>query len=118
MIHAESKLQQACVKWFDLQYPQMKQALFAIPNGGHRNVITAKILKSEGVRAGVCDMFLTVPRNEFHGLYIEMKAGKGKPSDYQRAFIELVRGFGYKAEIINSFDKFKEQIEDYLNNKN
>jgi hypothetical protein len=122
--HLESKLQRSCVKWFDLQYPKMRQLLFAIPNGGARSKIEAGIMKGEGVRAGVADMFLAVPRqnvpepyNEelYNGLFIEFKYGKGKQSDTQKSFQAAVdkQGFGY--EIVTDFDSFKNLIESYLN---
>ena len=41
--------------------------LFAIPNGGHRHIGTARKLKAEGVKAGVPDCFLAVPKDEKHG---------------------------------------------------
>lgn len=114
MKQGESKLQIQCIRWFDLQYPNLKQLLFAIPNGGNRNIITAKIMKAEGVRAGVSDLFLSVASQGFNGLYIEMKYGKNKATPEQRTFIEAVRAHGYKAEIIDSFDKFQDQIQNYL----
>lgn len=36
MKHEESKLQIACVKWFDLTYPKLKLNLFSLPNEGSR----------------------------------------------------------------------------------
>ena len=49
----ESHIQRACVRWFALQYPELKGILFAVPNGGGRSKIEAGILKAEGVTAGV-----------------------------------------------------------------
>ena len=57
---SESQLQSECVRWFRYQYPEFKNVLFAIPNGGKRNISTAKRLKSEGVVPGVADLFLAV----------------------------------------------------------
>jgi hypothetical protein len=37
---------------------------FAVPNGGHRNKVTAARLKKEGVRAGVQDLHFLVPGEE------------------------------------------------------
>ena len=45
----EHSLQVCCVHWFRLQYPQYATLLFAVPNGGARNAITAGKLKAEGV---------------------------------------------------------------------
>lgn len=34
----EHRIQQACVRWFNLQYPHLRGRLFAVPNGGRRDV--------------------------------------------------------------------------------
>ena len=47
--------------------------IFAVPNGGKRNITTATRLKMEGVKPGVPDLMLPVARHGFHGLFIEMK---------------------------------------------
>ena len=73
---AEHRAQVAVVTWATLaraEFPELA-SLFAIPNGGHRNVIVARKLKAEGVRAGVPDLCLPVARGGWHGLFIEMKA--------------------------------------------
>lgn len=112
----ESKLQQACVKWFRLQYP--KEVLYAIPNGGKRDAITASILKAEGTLAGVADLFLMSNfDNPAKGLYIEMKIDKGVQSDYQKAFEVNCINKGYNYAIARSFDEFVLIIRDFLNNR-
>ena len=50
--------------------------LHHIPNGGSRNQLEARNLKLQGVKSGVPDICLPVPRGKYHGLYIEMKYGK------------------------------------------
>lgn len=121
--HNESKLQRECVRWFDLQYPKLKQLLFAIPNGGARNKIEAGIMKGEGVRAGVADMFLAeyVDHEKVghkyqgcHGLFIEFKFGKGKQTDSQKTFEKSVKNNWYWYEVVSDFDSFKNLIETYL----
>jgi hypothetical protein len=88
--------------------------LFAIPNGGIRDPITASRLKSEGVRRGVLDLMLVVPSNGYHGLFIEMKAGYNKPTPEQTAFMEHLKGQGYHCAVHwNSASAVKE-IEEYL----
>ena len=51
----ESILQSECVRWFRYQ---LKDVIFAIPNGGKRDVSTAIRLNHEGVLAGVADLFI------------------------------------------------------------
>jgi len=119
MKNLESKLQEAAIKWFDDQYPQYRQLMFAIPNGGARNVITGAMLKRQGVRKGIPDLFFSVPcSNPFigisHGLYIEFKAGKGKLTEEQETFQILAMNNGYRCEVIRDFDSFRKLIEEYL----
>jgi len=53
--------------------PEIRDHVFAIPNGGFRNPREAKRLKAQGVMPGVYDTFLSVARGGHHGLYLEMK---------------------------------------------
>jgi hypothetical protein len=57
------------------RFPELKH-MFAIPNGGERNKIVATRLKAEGVKSGVPDVFLPVPRKGVAGLFIELKRPK------------------------------------------
>ena len=54
----EHRIQCACVKYFNLKYPKLKGRLFAVPNGGRRDAVTASKLKAEGVIAGVSGLSL------------------------------------------------------------
>lgn len=47
--------------------------LFAVPNGGERNLKVASNMKAEGVKSGVPDVVWPVPRGMFAGLYLELK---------------------------------------------
>ena len=76
-IPTEHEEQVMLIKWFDLQYPELRGRLAACPNGGQRNVIVAAKLKAEGVRPGYPDLNLLVPRHGFSGLFIELKRQKG-----------------------------------------
>ncbi len=71
-------------------------------------------LKRMGVRAGVPDIFITKPCKGFHGFWIEVKAGKNKPTQAQLLFLENRRQEGYKAEWIEGFDATVWAIESYL----
>ena len=53
--------------------------LFAIPNGGHRHKAVGAKLKSGGVKAGVPDCFLAVPKNGKHGLFLEPCSPRSSP---------------------------------------
>jgi hypothetical protein len=66
----ETKEQITFVKWFRRAFPTIR--FYAVPNGGKRNIITAKRLKKEGVSSGVPDLCFPKWR-----LRIEMKRQKG-----------------------------------------
>ena len=113
----EEILQTACITWFDYQYPHLSKLLFAVPNGGSRHKIEAKNLKKQGVRSGVSDLIFLYPSFRFSFLCIEFKTIKGKQSDEQKEFQELVdkRTDGYYI-IIRSFEDFKNIIEEHIAN--
>lgn len=114
MKHLESKLQQNCVKWFRYQYPKLSKMLIAVPNGGHRNIIEAKIMKSEGVIPGVSDLLLLVSRHGYGCLGIEMKSEKGKQTDLQKEWQIDFEKNNNKYIVCNSLDSFIKIITDYL----
>lgn len=112
----ESNTQSACVTWFRLQYPRYARLLFAVPNGGWRNPITARRLKSEGVTAGVSDLVLLVPNAAFHGLCVEMKTAIGRQSEEQRTWQRLVTEQGYCYSVCRDVQGFSDTVKGYLAN--
>lgn len=110
----EHQLQSACFKLFNLQYPQHAGDYFAIPNGGLRNKRVAYKLKLEGVKPGVFDAFLSVPRATYAGLWIEFKTAKGRLSQEQKQFKERMENNGYKCEVAKSIDEFARITNAYL----
>ena len=116
-IPTESQEQISLFEWAKLslrKYPEL-QWLHHIPNGGYRNPREARRFKQEGVKAGVPDLFLPVPRGDYCGLYVEMKRRKGgKVTEDQAEWHEALRDFGYKVEIARGWDVAKGLIEAYL----
>lgn len=113
---SEHDEQAALFQWAALQAnatPEL-QLLYAIPNGGHRHKAVAANLAAEGVKSGVPDICLPVARSSFHGLYIEMKYGRNKPSDHQEAWLKALAGQGYKTAVCWSFHAALTVIEQYL----
>lgn len=116
MRQLEHDHQEALFQWAFLQrnkYPELN-LMFAIPNGGKRNITTAMKLKREGVKAGVLDIFLPVARKGYHGMFTEMKVKPNKPSTKQVEFIEKLTEQGYHCVVAYSFDEAKTAIIHYL----
>lgn len=107
MKHQESTLQTSCVKWFRYQYPHL--VIYAVPNGGSRNVREAQRLKAEGVLAGVADLVVLLPKGK--SLYIEMKVKGNKQTENQKYFQKIAETLGHTYAVCYSFDEFKEIIE-------
>ncbi len=112
--HPESELQQACVKYFRMQFRFHALYLFAIPNGGIRSRLEASIMQGEGVTPGVADLFLALPSGPFHGLFIEIKSPKGRISENQAHFFSRQRTVGYQCQFCNSIDGFISIVNDYM----
>ena len=96
------------------KYPEL-QMLHHIPNGGSRNPIEAKNLKAQGVKPGVPDLCLPVPKGGYHGLYIELKRRKGgRVSEDQAIWIRCLSRLGYRAIVCHGWDEAREEIIAYL----
>lgn len=106
------------MKWWALAHRGLgvpERLLFAIPNGGERNIIVAARMKAEGVRAGVPDMFLAYPTPFAHGLFIELKKTKGgRVSDAQKSFISELTEQGYRATVCKGAEEAINEIKRYL----
>lgn len=71
------------------------------------------MLKAEGVRAGVPDLILLLPRNGHHALLLELKTETGRLSPAQSDFLETAATNGYKACVCFSTETAIQAITDY-----
>lgn len=95
------------------KYPELK-LMYHIPNGGSRNRLEAANLKKQGVKSGVPDICLPVARGAYHGLYIEMKAGRNKASENQKQWLSNLNAQGYYAVLCYGWNAASEVITNYL----
>ncbi len=110
MKHQESTLQTACVRWFRYQYPNL--IIYAVPNGGSRNIREAQRLKSEGVLAGVADLVVLLPQGK--SIYIEMKVKGNRQTDNQKDFQKKAIELGHAYTVCYSFEEFQKVIENQI----
>ena len=115
-IDDESGHQEALFQWAQLNVQQLPELeyLHHVPNGGKRDKATAVALKRQGVKAGVPDICLPVARNGYHGLYIELKAGKNTATQNQKRWLNFLNSQGYKAVIRYGWQQAKDEIVNYL----
>lgn len=113
---SESNEQETLFNWAGLAMGAMPELrlLYHIPNGGKRDYNTAKQLKKEGVKAGVPDLCLPVARGLYHGLYIELKAGKNKTTDNQNRWLQELTEQGYYTAVCYGWEVASKTITDYL----
>lgn len=83
--------------------------MFHIPNENHHHDTDI------GVRAGVPDLFLPVPMNGKHGLFIEMKKAQGgRLSESQKKWLTWLGELGYEATCCHGWLEAREAIEAYM----
>lgn len=111
--HREQKNLFLWAAWHVGQHPELA-LMFAIPNGGKRDAVTASKLKDEGVKAGVPDICLPVARQGWHGLFIELKWGYGQASELQKEWSARLTDQGYLAVVVNGWQEAADVLRDYL----
>lgn len=110
----EERLQIACVRWMQHQWPKYAPCLQHLANGGYRTKAEAAIFKAMGVRPGYPDLFLFVARGPYHGLAIELKAGANKQTPAQVECQDRLRDNGYQYVVIRTVEDFKALINNYF----
>lgn len=116
-VATEAEEQEALFEWAERAkraHPAL-ELMFHIPNGGSRNMLEAANLKRQGVKPGVPDICLPVPRGKFAALFIEMKRRKGYViSEAQRGWIMALNRAGCRAVVCMGWDEARETILEYL----
>jgi len=113
----EQKEQELLFTWAasnESRWPEL-ELLFAIPNGLRISIGAALKARRAGLKAGVPDVCLPVPRNGYHGLFIELKRVKGgRLSPEQAEWLRGLEEHGYKCVVAAGFEAARRAIEDYL----
>lgn len=107
MRHAEADFQVGVVRFLRSQ----GHFVFAVPNGGSRNLREAVNLKAQGVMAGVSDLIVLLPGKKVYFIELKNPNGKGRQSPAQREFEDNVRAHGHEYLI---WDKWA-QAEQFVN---
>lgn len=119
MVPTEAQEQIALIKYAAI-HPILKVYLFAIPNGGKRDIVTAKRLKLQGVKPGVADLFLAYPIDYNNiikcGLFIELKRNikSSKCTQEQIVFLKNMYDKKYSVAICHGLNETIDCINDYL----
>ncbi len=113
---SEATEQEHVVSWCfhrEWKYPDLKW-IHHCPNGGSRKAKEAARLKAQGVKPGVPDLHLPVPKGKYHGLYIEMKYNTGTIEPEQKEWIRAMKEAGNFACVCYGYDYAVKVIEEYV----
>jgi len=123
---SEHEIQCEFFKWWRTwsELKQIPTALcFAIPNSRRLSDSGRIYAWKEGLTAGTPDVFMAIPQKKsiyktaFHGLFIEFKSEKGKPTPEQLAFIQFANAVGYKAIICKDSSSAIDEVMNYFNSQ-
>ena len=96
-------------------FPKLpNKLLFAVPNGGSRNIIEAKNLKAQGVKRGVADVMLQIPKKGFASLILEFKTPVGRQSEDQIIYQKQAEEYGNKYVVVRSVKEAIDTLKWYL----
>lgn len=67
-----------------------------------------------GLKAGMPDLMLFVPRKDSHALFLELKTKKGKVSKVQEEFHDKLVEQGYTVIVCYGFEEAVSSIQEYM----
>lgn len=114
--HRESQEQRQFVQRVRMDPRTKRLPCCAVPNGGRRGIIEAKIMKAEGVSRGVPDWLCFWPVAPCHGLALEFKNpnGKGRMTPEQQQWHTDLRDCHWRVSIVTSAEAAWTVLMDYL----
>lgn len=111
----ETRMQIEFFRQVPLFFPRLPdKLLFAVPNGGSRHKIEAANMKRQGVKAGVADVILQIPKKGFASLCLEFKTKTGRQSKEQREYQRQVEMAGSKYVVVRSVEEAIFVMKKYL----
>ena len=130
--HAEDATQKAVMAWARWQplamigiAGRLSDFIHHSPNGGYRSGREGRNFKLMGTKAGFPDLFVFIPKEGYHGLFIELKRPESKTADgkikragetnkNQEMMIDRLNAVGYKAVVCYGYDETITAIREYL----
>lgn len=109
---SEHKIQTLIVQFLDMYLPP-PFLIYAIPNGGKRDIGTAVKLKNEGVKSGIPDLHVPIGRKGFLSLYVECKTDKGSLTKKQLEKHAQLTALGNLVETVRSVEEGLRVVVNY-----
>lgn len=119
----EDQIQADFFVWVDLyrsRYPAL-DLIYAIPNGANKSKMARFIFKLTGLRSGVPDVHLPVPRLAhdpvsilWAGLWIEFKSKTGTVTPNQKEWHAKLRAGHHRVDVCRTWQEGANAVIDYL----
>lgn len=121
-IPTEESEQKTLFQWVYLlrrTYPEL-EFLFHIPNSGAGPLKgQAGKMRALGVKPGVADLFLPIPRRQYSGLWIELKRRRGGKLGFeQKEWLEKMAEHGFATGIARGHREALVLVVHYLTGEN
>jgi len=94
-------------------HPHITPYVIHVPNESPRTKSFGHLLKRFGVRAGFSDLFIAMPKHQYHGAFIEIKTLKGRLTEKQRIFLSDMRRQNYFSVVTYGLDETIKTIKYY-----
>ena len=98
----------------EARYPFLKWIHASMSGASASSQAAAALRKRQGQKPGISDICIPIPTKNFHGAFIELKAGKNKCTPEQVEFMEFAQDRGYAVTVRWGADDALTFIEDYL----
>ena len=109
---SEQILQESFVRYIALKY---KGVRYCASLGGIRTSMTQAIkAKKGGYVKGTPDIQVMSARGGFHGLFMELKTDKGRPTKEQKEWINDLVAAGYYAEVCKGIEHAIDCLDTYM----
>lgn len=103
----------ALFDWIRLS-PELEPFCWHVANERKCSARYGSYLRRKGVKSGVSDIQIAIPIGKYHGMFLELKVGKGKPTKNQLKFLQDMSDKGYYAIWRTGFEACQDAICEYL----
>lgn len=136
---SEETLRKQCLTWLSTQHSKAAKMAFGMMDNIHMpNVRTQQIMKGQGRKRSLPDVYIDIPMRNYHGMRIELKLPHTSPMKWkprakeykieedskdgqhlreQAQRIQYYNRHGYFALFVDSLDKFKQAVDWYLDQR-
>lgn len=113
---SEESIHKTVMEWVRM-HPLLKRLVLHFPNEGKRTPRYGKLMKDLGMRKGVSDLLIAMPRHSYCGAWIELKSEQGVLSPEQQDFLNDMRQQNYFTAVCWSIDEAINTIKWYCFSK-